>query len=148
MSMADTTVNNYQIFPQSLATFTAVTTAAKTTYADSANAVLLLTAGPKGGELIGLTAVPRATMTATQLQVYLSTDGGTTLQLVTSELMAAYTLNQTSKIVPLSVSNPVNTAALHPDNPYPLGPNVKLYVAQGVALSAGIAWTAQVRSYS
>lgn len=147
MAHADTTVNNYQVHPQSLATWRAVTTAAKTTYGDAANAVLLGKTGAKGGDLVGLSAVPRATVTATQLQVYLSPDDGVTMHLLTTELLAAYTMTQTSQAKPTPIKNPDSGAALSPDAPYPLGPNVSVYVAQGVALAGGIAWTGQVRGY-
>jgi hypothetical protein len=79
---------NKMVFTQTLKTAQAVCTAAKTTYNDTTNAVLLLTAGADGALLKKLTAMPRATVAATQLQLYISKDGGTTLQLIDAALMS------------------------------------------------------------
>jgi hypothetical protein len=80
--------------------YSAVCTAAKTTYNDSTSAVLLYVAGPDGGLMTKLSAIPRATVTATQCQLFLSPDGGTTFQFINSALMAGYTMAQTTAAVP------------------------------------------------
>ena len=43
-----------------------------------------------------ITALARATNTATELQLYVSYDAGTTKRLINSKLMAAYTVAQTT----------------------------------------------------
>ena len=50
-----------------------------------------------GARITRLTALARATNTATELQLYVSNDGGTTKRLIRSILMAAYTVAQTTK---------------------------------------------------
>ena len=49
-----------------------------------------------GVRITRLTALARATTTATELQLYVSNDGGTTKRLIRSILMAAYTVAQTT----------------------------------------------------
>jgi hypothetical protein len=49
-----------------------------------------------GVRITRLTALARATNTATELQLYVSNDGGTTKRLIRSILMAAYTVAQTT----------------------------------------------------
>jgi hypothetical protein len=49
-----------------------------------------------GARITRLTALARATNTATELQLYVSNDGGTTKRLIRSILMAAYTVAQTT----------------------------------------------------
>jgi hypothetical protein len=49
-----------------------------------------------GARITRLTALARANNTATELQLYVSNDGGTTKRLIRSILMAAYTVAQTT----------------------------------------------------
>ena len=49
-----------------------------------------------GVRITRLTALARATVTATELQLYVSNDGGTTKRLIRSILMSAYTVAQTT----------------------------------------------------
>ncbi len=124
------------VFAQSAKTATAVCTAAKTTYNDTNNAVLLLTAGLGGALVTTLTAVPRATVSATQLQLYSSPDSGATLNLIDSVSMGAYTMVQT-------IAVPVTAFSLiSPSAPLLLAPSERLYVAAGVALAGGIVFRA------
>lgn len=129
------TPNNI-ITPQAVKTANAVCTAAKSTYADSTNAVKLLTAGANGSVLYGLTAVPRATVTATQLQLYRSPDNGTTMYLINSALMGAYTMAQTT-------AAPVTDFGYSETVPLRLGSSDTLWVGAGVALSGGIVFDAR-----
>ena len=129
------TMNNDPVFAVGQRSAAAVCTAAKTTYSDTANAVLLVTAGANGSLISRLSAIARATVTATQLQLYLSTDGGTTLILLTTQLMAAYTMAQTTQ-APLVDFGYTDSAPLR------LGPNERLYAAIGVALVGGVAFSA------
>lgn len=139
-------VTNTPAFPQARNTSSCVCTAAKTTYNDSTNAVLLFTAGDNGSAVNHIGALPRATVTPTQLQLYRSPDSGTTLYLCGSALMAAYTMQQTTAVP--------TTALLHEDGSFiselsPLGlkPNERLYAAIGVALAGGVVFTADGVNY-
>lgn len=133
-------MTNTAVFPQTAKTAVAVCAVGKTTYGDTANAVLLLTAGTNGCEVTGLTALPRATVTATQLQLYASLDGGATLVLVDTALMAAYTMSQTTAVAPTDFGPSDAT-------PLRLAANARLYVGIGVALAAGVAFFAQYRDF-
>lgn len=123
-------------FAQAKKANSAVATAAKTTYGDTANALLLVTAGADGARLTRLTAIARATNAATQLQFYKSTDLGVTLNLWRTQLMPAATLSATSDntqvFVPLDLDNPIGLQA-----------NERIYVAIGVALASGIVFNAE-----
>jgi len=134
------TVSNKAVFPQSITMGTAVCTAAKTTYGDAANAVLLLTMGADGGEVTEVRATPRATCTATMLQLYLSLDGGTTLSLFETSLLPATTVSSTAAIT-------VGTFAAREGQPYRLPANARLYAAIGVALAGGVQFVAQGRNF-
>ena len=131
------TVQHDPVFTQSVKTAQAVCTAAKTTYNDATNAVLLWTAGADGSLIKKLSAAPRATVTATQLQLYISKDSGTTLHLIDSELMAAYTMAQTTAVPETAFGN------ISESTPLRLGPTERLYVAAGVALAGGIVFAAE-----
>lgn len=133
------TVSNKAVFPQSITMGTAVCTAAKTTYNDAANAVLLLTMGADGGEVTEVRATPRATCTATQLQLYVSTDGGATLLLFETAQMPALTM---SAAVP-AASTRFTASDLAP---WRLPANARLYAAIGVALVHGVVFVAQARN--
>ena len=136
---------NKQIWPQAQKGTSVLATAAKTTYNDATNAVLLLTAGTDGSILTRLTAIPRATVTDTQLQLYVSYDSGTTLFLVNTAKMAAYTMAATSVDTPTdfgySATNPLRIPAALSGVP------ARLYVAIGVALAGGIVFNAEYQDY-
>ena len=88
---------NSIITPQTPLTGTAVVTTANSTYTDSpSNTVQLLAGQSNGARITKVTALARATNTATELQLYASTDGGTTKRFIASKLMAAYTVAQTT----------------------------------------------------
>jgi hypothetical protein len=129
------TANNV-ITPQAVKSADAVCTAAKTTYSDSTNAVKLLTAGANGSILFGLKAVPRATVTATQLQLYRSPDNGTTLYLINSAVMNAYTMANTT-------AAPVTDFGYTETAPLRIAAGDTLWVGAAVALAGGIVFDAQ-----
>lgn len=131
-----TVTPNSIITPQSVKSANAVCTAAKTTYADSTNAVKLLTPGSNGSVLYGLKAVPRATVTATQLQLYRSPDNGTTMYFINSALMTGYTMAQTTPA-------PVTDFGYSETLPLRVAAGDTLWVGAGVALSGGISFDAQ-----
>lgn len=127
------------VFAQAGRTVTAVATAAKTTYNDAANAVLLCTAHATAGSLLkALSAMPRATVTATKLQLYISFDGGTTLWLISSALMAAHTVANTT-------ATPITSFAdITEDTPIRLPAGSSLYVGISVALAGGVVFAGQI----
>lgn len=132
---------NSIITPQAPMSATQVVVAANTAYdTPSANVLILFTTGAQGGRLTKLSAIPRATVTATQLQVFISPDGGTTKRFVDSALMAAYTMAQTTEA-------PTTDFGYSEDNAFILGPNESIYVGAGVALATGIVFRAEWGNY-
>lgn len=140
------TVTHTAVFPQGLAIGQCICTAAKTTYNDTANTVLLFTAGPNGSDVERIGAMPRGTVSATQLQIYRSPDAGVTMYLVGSALMPAYTMTQTSE-VPATLLRHFDSSTLGPENPLHLEAGERLYAAIGVALAAGVVFHAQGVDY-
>lgn len=130
------TVTATPVFTQGVQSSQAVCTAAKTTYADSTNAVLLMTAGPNGAVVYAIRALPRATVTATQLQIYRSPDSGVTYNLADAATMGAYSFTNTT--------SPAKTDFGYTESiPMRLGPNERLYAGIAVALVGGIVFDAQ-----
>ena len=125
-------------FVQGYKTATAVATGAAASITGDAptNTVLLLTAGAEGGLVVGLSAIPRATVTASSLLLYVSSDAGTTKRLVDSALMAAFTVAATTAIAKTSFTG------ITTDAPIRLAPGDELYVGSQVALASGIVFTA------
>lgn len=131
--------NHDPVYAQTGRTVTAVATTAKTTYNDAANAVLLCTAHATAGSLLkALSAMPRATVTASKLQLYISFDGGATLWLISSALMAAHTVANTT-------ATPITSFAdITEDTPIRLPAGSALYVGISVALAGGVVFAGQV----
>ena len=130
-------------FAQTPKTATAVAVAAVSGLATDAptGAVLLGTAGAEGAIVTRLAAIPRATVTASSLVLFLSKDGGATLRLIDSELMAAHTVAATTAIPETTFSN------ISDSTPLRLEAGDKLYVGSQVALAAGIVFAAQWMDY-
>jgi hypothetical protein len=128
-------------FAQTPKTATAVVTGVATLTDTPANTVLLVTAGSDGAILTRLSAIPRATVTASSLVVFLSKDGGTTQRLLDSELMAAYTMATTTAI-PETVFTLYNEVT-----PLRLEAGDRLYVGSQVALAGGIVFRAEFSNY-
>lgn len=145
--MASAVISNAQdpVYPQTPKAAQCVCTAAKTTYADSTNAVLLLTVGADGGEVTYIGATPRATVAATQCQLFVSLDGGTTLSLLSTELMAAYTMAASTQ----AATTPFKLAGsnISDTNPLRLPANAKVYAGIGVAVTGGVQFVATYRDY-
>ena len=79
-------------FAQTPKTGSAVCTAAADITTDTpTDTVLIGTAGAEGAILTKLSAIPRATVTASALYLFISKDSGTTKHLVDSETMSAWT---------------------------------------------------------
>lgn len=130
-------------FAQTPKTATAVVTGAAGSITGDAptNTVLLLTAGADGAILTRLTAIPRATVTASSLLVFISKDNGTTQRLLDSELMAAHTVATTTAI-------PETTFTLYSETtPLRLEAGDRLYVGSQVALASGIVFRAEYTDF-
>lgn len=129
---------NSIVTPQGVKSAYQVVTTANTDLDDapSANVLLLLTAGANGAIVYGLTATPRATVTATRLELYRSKDAGTTMRLMKSVLMAAHTVATTTAI-------PTTDFGYSETVPLRLEAGDRLYVGAGVTLAGGIAFDAQ-----
>jgi hypothetical protein len=109
-----------------------VTTASADLATDPTNTVLLLTAGADGALLTRLRAIPRATVTASNLLLWVSLDNGTTKHLLDSVLMAAHTVATTTAIPTTSFTSYTE------DTPLRLEAGAKLYVGSAVTLAGGI----------
>ena len=105
------------------------------------NTVVLLAAGTDGALLTRLYAVPRATVTASSLRVWISKDAGTSKQLIGSVLMAAHTVADTTAI-------PVTTFTRFTETePMRLEAGDEIYVGSAVALAGGIVFTAEYTNF-
>ena len=128
-------------FAQTPKTATAVCTAAATLTDTPSNTVLLVTAGSDGAILTRLTAIPRATVTASDLVIFISKDSGTTKRLIDSALMAAYTSAVTT-------ATPVTTFANYSESaPLRLEAGDRIYVGSQVALAGGIVFRAEFTDF-
>jgi hypothetical protein len=134
---------NTAVFAQTPKTATAVTTGACGGIGTDTptNTVLLMTAGADGGIVTRLTAMPRATVTASGLALFLSQDGGTTQRLIDSELMPAQSVSTTSGIAETTFGN------YNESYPLRLGAGDRLYVGNQVALGAGVVWKAEYSDF-
>ena len=129
-------------FAQTTKVGTAVTTLAGTITNDTpTNTELIQTAGADGALLTSLTAMPRATVTASALYLFVSNDSGTTKRLVDSALMEAHTVDTTTAIPVTDFTNISETT------PIRLEAGDQLYVSSGVALAGGIVFTAQTTDF-
>lgn len=100
---------------------------------------LLVSSGPEGAIVTSITAMPRATTTATSLLLFLSKDSGTTQQLIASELMGAHTVDPTTAIPVAEFADISETA------PIRLEAGDELYI--GTAVAADIVAFAQSTDY-
>lgn len=125
-------------FAQDPKTATCVVTDATTALDDTpdAEAVLLFTAGTVGAVLRAVTAVARATNSASVLYLFVSADGGTTKRLVSAVNAAAETLSTTEG--PDTIDFGYTRAA-----PLTLAANERVYVAASVALAGGWVFRAE-----
>ena len=128
-------------FAQVPKTATAVCTAVATLTDTPSNTVLLVTAGSDGAILTRLTAIPRATVTASSLVLFISKDGGSTQRLIDSELMTAYTMATTTAVPETIFTRYDETTPLR------LEAGDRLYVGSQVALAGGIVFRAEFTNY-
>jgi hypothetical protein len=129
-------------FAQTPKTATAVATGAvgSLTGDSPTNTVLLFTAGADGALLTSLIAIPRATVTASDLVVFISKDSGTTKRLIDSKLMAAYTM-ATTTATPVTAFDYSETAPMRLEN------GDEIYVGSQVALANGIVFKAEFTDF-
>lgn len=129
-------------FAQTPKTSSAVTTLAGAITTDTpTNTVLLVTAGADGAILTNVRAMPRATVTASSLVLYISSDTGTTKRMIDSALMAAYTQAATTLTPVTSFAGITETA------PIRLAAGDQVYCQSEVALAGGIVFTAQFTEF-
>lgn len=130
-------------FAQTPKTATAVATGAAGTITGDAptNTVLLCTAGVNGAILTRLWAIPRATVTASSLIIWISNDSGTTKRMKDSALMGAQTISTTAAITLTQFTNYSETTPLR------LAAGDQVYVGSQVALASGIVFSAEYTDY-
>jgi hypothetical protein len=130
-------------FAQTPKTATAIVTGAQGNLDTTSptNVVLLATIGAEGAILNRLTAIPRATVTASSLRLFISKTDETGCVLRESVLMAAHTVAATTAI-------PVTTfTAFTESAPLRLEAGDKLYVGSAVALAGGIVFNAEYTEF-
>lgn len=103
--------------------------------------VTLLTAGQEGCIVTRITAIPRATVTASSLVLFVKKAGDTALRLIDSELMAAHTVAATTAIPETVFGN------ISDSTPLRLDAGDELHVGSQVALASGIVFAAQWMDY-
>lgn len=148
--MSASPTNGTASFPQLPRTKTCVVTAAKTVETDTSSMVLLTTAGQYGSQITHLGVVPRATVTATRMNLMLSKDSGATQTVIGHCLVTAATINSTS-LPPLTAFTRTDGTAISVTDPLNLDPGGsnadQLYVSAAVALAAGLAIAAQQQDF-
>lgn len=127
---------NKVVTTQGVQTAQATCTAAKTTYADNTNAVLLLTAGGNGGVLYGVTGVAKGTTGAAGRLDLFSSLNGTTLTFLQGQNFASYT--QSTSAAPVPVTMGYGETA-----PRRLAPLEQIWVGTSIAATGGFAVDAQ-----
>ena len=139
--MPNITTTNKIPYPQALNTAFAVCTTAKTTETDLTNAVLLYTAPTNGAIITKFLAHPRATVTACRLKVYVcKSSAPTTPYMITTKLMSAATVNETTAISPVDLGASESA-------PIKLAPGDLVYVAIGVSQSNGVIFVAEMEEF-
>ena len=96
-------VNNDPVFAKTPKIAQATVAAANTNLDGSGTIVTLLTAGVDGAIVTSLKVWGTVTSTAKRINIWISTDGGTTWKLHESGLMAAYTVANTTVQTPITI---------------------------------------------
>jgi hypothetical protein len=133
-------VTHDPIFTQTVRNIAAKATAAKTTMTDSANAVLLDTAGANGSEYSHISARANGTFTDTVLYLFTSSDAGTTLHQKAAIKVTGATISTTA-------APAENSFGFTKDSPLKLTAGERLYCAASVVLSAGWEFEGTVEDY-
>jgi len=131
------------VFAQTPHTASAVATAAlgSITTDTPTGAVLLMTAGPDGSVVTRLSAMPRASVTASSLVLFISNDNGVTMRVKDSQLMLAQTVDTSHAIAQTLFPTYADGTPLR------LGAGDKLYVGSQVALAAGIVFAVEYTDF-
>ena len=109
-----------------------VTANAETSYVTPVNTALLFTAGANGSRITRIRSMPRATVTATNLLLFVNAaPSNTSLLLIDSALMSANTLATTTAV-------PKTDWGYSDSTPLYIQANCGVYVATQVALANGI----------
>lgn len=108
-----------------------------------ANTVLLFTAGADGALVTRAWAMPRATVTATGLYLFIRKSGDTSTDryLIDSELMSAHTVAGTTAIPETAFSN------ISEGNPLRLEAGDVLYAGVAVTLAGGIVFRLEATDF-
>lgn len=122
---------NSVVTPQKPIGYSAKLTAANTNYDAPTNAVQVVPSLTKGGRITKVVFTPCATVTATDCQIYVSPDGGTTKNFLRAVAMGAQTISSgnTAPITPVD-------AGYSDSAPLVLLAGESLYAAIGVAQTA------------
>ena len=144
---------NSLLTPQKPAALTAVATTANTNYTDTptnmveflpANGNTIAVEYPNGLRLSSLKALARATPTATELQLFVSDAAGAVKRFISSTLMAAYTVAQTTGQTEVDFT--YGASAISDSNPLILAAGERLWFAIGVT-NTGIVARAEGGAY-
>lgn len=130
-------------FAQATRIQTAVATAAVAGLATDTptGTVPLITAGPEGCVVTRVTAIPRATVTASSLVMFIKKADAAALRLIDSELMGAHTVSATAAIPETTFTNISDTTPLR------LDAGDELHVGTQVASTEGVVFAAQWMDY-
>jgi hypothetical protein len=132
---------NSIITPQTPKEAVNVVSTAETSYTTPVNTALLFTAGSNGSRVTKITSMPRATVTATNLLLFVNAaPSNTQLFLIDSVLMAANTL-ATNTATPRTDWGYSDTTPLY------IAANASVYVAAQVALANGIVTKVEYADY-
>lgn len=124
---------NSIVTPQKINTGNGVLTTANTTYTDTpTNSVLIFTAGADGSRITRITSLPRGTCTATNIDLYRSSDlAGTIKRFIDRKTQAAQTIDATTAC-------PKNDFGYNESSPILLEANETLWASMTVTLAAGM----------
>lgn len=136
-------MTNTAAFAQTPKTADAVVATSMTNYAGDSptSTALLMTAGANGSIVTRLSAMPRGTVTAANLMLFISRDNGVTQRLKDGVTMNAQTVSSTTGIAQTLFTNYSETTPLR------LGAGDRLYVGSLVALAAGIVFNAEYTDF-
>ncbi|MFY8164322.1 MAG: hypothetical protein ACOVKC_08810 [Brevundimonas sp.] len=140
---------NSLVSPQFPVALTGVATAIHSSYLDNcthtvemlpASGAAISTYAPRGMRLTSVKAVCRASIAATELQLYVADSTGATKRFINSTLMAAYTVSQATGQTEIDLG-------FSESNPLILSAGERLYCGIGVALTAGVVFRAEGGGY-
>ena len=134
-------VNNDPVFAKTPKHAAVAVSAANTSLDGSGTITTLLTAGADGAIVTSLKAWATATSTAKRLNLFVSTDGGTSWTLHESALMAAYGMSNTAVQTPVTFVDKSN-----PDAAIVLPANAKVGVA--IMVAEAVVFTAEYADLS